>query len=250
MILSPLPLLTAALFLLLTTIFLRALYIRTTLSRLRPPKRTTPSHILIVLGSGGHTAEMSSLLRGFDPSRYFHRTYVVSSGDGFSAQKALEIERMLQQSKDQPSKEGDTDPVTGRWDVRVVPRARKIHQSLLTTPFSAIWSLASCIWVLWDCSWRRAGWPDVVVTNGPATGVMVVFAAAGLRFLGVAGWGKMRCVYVESWARVRTLSLSGRILLWAGVCERFLVQWEGLARRVNGRGGGRGKVEWVGFLVA
>lgn len=37
----------------------------------------------------------------------------------------------------------------------------------------------------------------------------------------------MRTVYVESWARCRTLSLTGRLLDTLGV-DRFLVQWEGL----------------------
>jgi beta-1,4-N-acetylglucosaminyltransferase len=59
------------------------------------------------------------------------------------------------------------------------------------------------------------------------------------------GWapneGSMRTIYVESWARVRRLSLSGRILVW--VVDRFLVQWEGL----EGVGGGKG--EFIGVLV-
>ena len=37
----------------------------------------------------------------------------------------------------------------------------------------------------------------------------------------------MRSIYIESWARVRTLSLSGRIL--KPLVDRFLVQWPQLA---------------------
>ena len=51
----------------------------------------------------------------------------------------------------------------------------------------------------------------------------------------------MRTIYVESWARVRGLSLSGKILVAVGACERVLVQWEGLGRA--------GKGEFKGVLV-
>lgn len=79
---------------------------------------------------------------------------------------------------------------------------------------------------------------------------MVVLASVFLKFFGVALVEEMKIIYVESWARVRTLSLSGKVLLGMGVCDRFLVQWEVLARRINGDGDGRRKkVEWVGFLV-
>jgi beta-1,4-N-acetylglucosaminyltransferase len=50
----------------------------------------------------------------------------------------------------------------------------------------------------------------------------------------------MRTIYVESWARVRRLSLSGTILV--GVVDRFLVQWEGLR--------GLGRAEYIGVLVS
>ena len=35
----------------------------------------------------------------------------------------------------------------------------------------------------------------------------------------------MRSIYIESWARVKTLSLSGKILRF--IVGRFLVQWKG-----------------------
>lgn len=37
---------------------------------------------------------------------------------------------------------------------------------------------------------------------------------------------RLRTVFVESWARVRTISLSGKILL--PFADRFLVQWPAL----------------------
>lgn len=87
---------------------------------------------------------------------------------------------------------------------------------------------------------RKGGGIDMIITNGPATGVIVVLAAKILAFFGIEGNGEMKSIYVESWARVKTLSLSGKLLLWAGLTDRFFVQWEGLQG---------GRKEWRGFLV-
>ena len=221
--------------------------------------------MVVVLGSGGHTAEMMSLLRDIDPRRYTHRTYIVSSGDSFSTGKALEIERVIQGKhkptapdhdgqEEEPTRAGETSPKTGTWDVKTVPRARKIHQPLYTTPFSSLWCFIGCLRALVETARTSKAtpfeYPDVIITNGPATAVMVLLAAMFLKFMGVAPVDKMKTIYVESWARVKTLSLSGKVLLRMGICDRFLVQWEALARRINGEGNGRrGQVEWVGFLV-
>lgn len=52
---------------------------------------------------------------------------------------------------------------------------------------------------------------------------------------------EMRVMYVESWARVKRPSLSGRIIVWCGLCDRVLVQWKGLQDRGWG--------EYKGVLV-
>lgn len=93
--------------------------------------------------------------------------------------------------------------------------------------------------------------------NGPGTAVIVVFAALLLRFFGLdkskelAGReGKApqpqprrrtRTIYIESWARVQKLSLSGLILARSGAVDRLLVQWEPLK--------GKGGAEWMGWMV-
>lgn len=197
--------------------------------------------MVAVLGSGGHTAEMVALLRNLDPTRYTHRTYLISSGDNFSADKAKnDIETHIQSIHKQSfaSKAGERDSVTGRWDVIELPRARKIHQSLWSTVFTSLECLRCCITTLRQISQSSVAapgeYPDVIVTNGPATAVMVIIASLILKLFGIAPLYKMKVIYVESWARVKTLSLSGQILLSMGVCDRFIVQWEGLAKVING----------------
>ncbi|CAD6505079.1 BgTH12-07974 [Blumeria graminis f. sp. triticale] len=209
-------------------------------------------HLVGILGSGGHSSEMVSLLRDIDPARYTHRSYIASSGDSFAYSKALEIETYIQ-SKFRPS--GPTtpqtwDPLTGIWDLRIVPRARKIHQPLVTTMFSSLLCAIGCLKELRSIKKASratsSGYPDVIISNGPATAVIFILVAALMRVSGMSPLRKMKTIYVESWARVDSLSLSGRFLLSLGICDRFLVQWESLARKINKKGK---KVQWAGFLV-
>lgn len=209
----------------------------------------TPTRLLVVLGSGGHTAEMFAMLKGLDCSRYTHRSYVVSSGDAFSAGKAKEFEDDMAQGV---NKDTGKDAGSGSWDVSVVPRARNIHQSVLTAPLSCARCLLACFAVLQrpsassSSSPTRASakrfYPTLIVSNGPATGVMIVLASIMLRFFGFPGAnGTMRTIYVESFARVKRLSLSGKMLL--GTVDRFVVQWQGLVE------GTHDVAEYHGVLV-
>lgn len=223
----------------------------------RPGQRT---RVLIVLGSGGHTAEMLQMLRRIDTTRYTHRSYLVSSGDNFSARKAEEFELALSKqagvSLEGTKIHGLVD-AAGSYDVCIIPRARRVHQSLLSTPATAL----LCLWYCFNILHRPKtappddtvvkgklqhhgsyGYPDLLLTNGPGTGVIVVLAALLIRFAGLPGAeGKMRSIYVESWARVSRLSLSGKLLL--RVVDRFIVQWEKLAVSTGG------KAEYLGVLV-
>ncbi len=201
---------------------------------------------------------MLRLLQDLDTESYTHRSYLVSEDDEFSALRAKEFERGLAEKSRHGGQctgnghamEGDTNGEGRGYDITSVPRARRIHQTLLTTPISALRCLAACLAVLRSSQATNGStatcnipdYPDLILTNGPGTAVCVVLASLILRFLAVRGTdGKMRTIYVESWARVRRLSLSGKILL--GVVDRFLVQWEGLQ-------GVRGRAEYIGVLVS
>lgn len=81
-------------------------------------------------------------------------------------------------------------------------------------------------------AWKvlRREHPDVIVSAG--AGVSVPFVYAG-HLLGIPS------VYIESLTRVRTLSLSGKLVY--PVVKRFLVQWPDLAERY-------GKAEYWGSV--
>ena len=269
LLLSPLPLKNLSLLLVitLTLTFLRLLSI---LPSQKPPtparrKRGSPTHLLILLGSGGHTAEMLSLLQDLDTRSYNRRTWVISEGDAFSAGKAAEFEkgiagRARQKQKDKEvtqderkrsegeeeaeaeEKEATHTARTGTYEIKTIPRARRVHQPLFTTPISSLRCLNSCVRLL------NTSKPDLILTNGPRSPVILNLAPIIIRFFTLpviplplysihgerhrrAGGGDMRTIYVESWARVKRLSLSGRILVSLGMCNRVLVQWEGLSKK-------------------
>ena len=200
---------------------------------------------------------MFSLLRTLDPTIYTHRSYVLSSGDDFSARRAKDFEDALALNSTSSPPSPSSLPST--YDITTIPRARRVHQSVLTTPLSAMRCILGCFSVLrapttveFASQGKRErpsyGYPDLILTNGPGTAVCVVLASVMVRFFSPvlprrwsAKKGKMRTIYVESWARVRRLSLSGKILVW--VVDRFLVQWDAL------KGAGGGKAEYIGVLV-
>ena len=187
-----------------------------------------PLYLLIVLGSGGHTKEMLIMLeQEARPHPHSHRRYLVSSGDHMSLTHLAGFEANLRDL-------AIGGVATGTYDVHVIPRARRIHQSLLTTPFSAAWSVARIFPILLrgpaTPSFGSRSLPDVVVTNGPATGFFVCLAAFVLRMLNI-GEDKMQIVFIESWARIKSLSLTGRLLYETGIADLFLVQHEAVAKK-------------------
>lgn len=226
---------------------------------------------------------MLSLLAPLNTAHYTYRTYVVGSGDEFSARRAHEFERGLAERREEGGSAGlgggGSAGVVGKgemtesskkkigkeknkkgYSIHTVPRARQIHQSLLTSPLSSLSCLCACLKLL--CT-HHEGYPDLILTNGPATSLILILASTILRYFSFLplvgpsagssggrsssssssgiGAGKMRVVYVESWARVKRPSLSGRIIVWCGLCDRVLVQWKGLQDRGWG--------EYKGVLV-
>ncbi|KAI0630265.1 oligosaccharide biosynthesis protein Alg14 like-domain-containing protein [Trametes polyzona] len=192
--------------------------------------------LAVFLGSGGHTSEALCLLSALDFARYSPRTYYISEGDSLSERKALELESLkAADTQDHTQSNLHTEKP---YSIRVIPRARHVHQSLLTTPFSATASLAAAVWHFTITPWvTGTPIPDVLLLNGPGTCFVLCIAAYLNRILGLRS---PRLIYVESFARVRRLSLSGKLL--RPLVDRFIVQWPDLAEPGKG-------VEYRGWLV-
>ncbi|KZV70704.1 glycosyltransferase family 1 protein [Peniophora sp. CONT] len=183
-------------------------------SRLVPRKPGTTCSLTVFLGSGGHTSEMLALVSSLDFTRYTPRTYIVSEGDELSAQKAADLEK-LRHNSIKPNENGSSYILT-------IPRARRVHQSLLTTPFSALKTLVGALNYMTVPALRHKPQdaPEVLLLNGPGTCFVLCVAALINRMLGLHS---PRVIYVESFARVKSLSLSGRLL--RPIVDSFIVQW-------------------------
>mmetsp|Transcript_2281 Transcript_2281/g.5378 ORF Transcript_2281/g.5378 Transcript_2281/m.5378 type:complete len:228 (+) Transcript_2281:157-840(+) len=182
-------------------------------SRAWGKKRTRPLSTMIVLGSGGHTAEMLTLVENLNLSGYQPRCYVVSATDTHSAKKAIDLEKKVSQAN---------GGFRAAVDIATIPRSREVGQSYITSVWTTAWA---CAWAFALVCQHR---PHLVVANGPGTCVPICLSAFALRVLGLSD---SRVVYVESIARVRTLSLSGRILYGLRAADKFVVQWPRLRDR-------------------
>jgi len=166
--------------------------------------------IAVFLGSGGHTSEALALVSALDFRRYNRRIYIVSEGDDLSEQKAITLEM----SKGPPQKEN--------YCILTIPRARRVHQTLLTTPLSAFFSLIACIYHLSFLPLaKNQKWADILILNGPGTCFVLCITVYLNKFFGLQ---TPLVIYVESFARVKSLSLSGKLI--QPLADRFILQWE------------------------
>ncbi|UNI24658.1 N-acetylglucosaminyldiphosphodolichol N-acetylglucosaminyltransferase [Purpureocillium takamizusanense] len=184
-------------------------------------------YFLFVLGSGGHTKEMLMMMDdGFCRFAGSHRRYLISSGDNMSAHHLRDYEAQLAQL----CRRRGTSP--GSFDTRVVTRARRVHQPLWSTPVTALRSVVDIFPALLSsppheahaAAHNRHRLPTRVFSNGPATGFFVALAVHLLKVAALVPEESMLFVYVESWARISTLSLTGKLLYYTGLADAFYVQ--------------------------
>ncbi|KAH6608222.1 hypothetical protein Trco_004535 [Trichoderma cornu-damae] len=193
-------------------------------------RRAPMDYDLFVLGSGGHTREMLMMMDdGFCNFGHFHRRYLISSGDAMSENHLEDYEESLQSL----CKSHQASP--GTYDKRTVTRARRVHQPLWSTPFTALLSILDIFPALLvppdNEVGRRLRYPGRVFSNGPATGFFVALAVHMLKVCYVAPESCMKFIYVESWARISTLSLTGKLLLYTGIADVFVTQHQEVATR-------------------
>ncbi|PHH73864.1 hypothetical protein CDD82_5231 [Ophiocordyceps australis] len=218
--------LTVTVALVLMTRHVRLVRGRRTRHQARPRRSSLPlppQYYVFVLGSGGHTKEMLMMMDdGFCDFANLHRRYLVSSGDATSLHQLHDYEAQLTQL----CRVAGTRP--GSFDVRLVARARRVYQPLWTTPWTALRSFLDILPVLLSSpdnyAPNRPHYPTQIFANGPATALFVALAAHVLKVLWLVPQNSMRFIYIESWARISSLSLTGKILYYACLADVFYVQ--------------------------
>ena len=188
-------------------------------SKLSTLSRRKPIRALVVLGSGGHTTEMLYTLPNIKSMLSF--SYVIASNDKGSIWALKDFSsRARKQATNiclpKNSSRKTHNPLNSAMVYRV-PRARSVRQSYFTSIFSFLHCLIVSVFILFHFQ------PDILLTNGPGTCVPIALATFFLR-----PWISCKIVYMESFACVRSLSLSGRLLY--KFCDLFLVRWKSIAK--------------------
>jgi beta-1,4-N-acetylglucosaminyltransferase len=140
----------------------------------------------------------------------------------------------------------DDPTITASAHVYTLPRAREVHQSYLSSIFTTLYSTYKTLQLLYTIR------PNLIITNGPGTCVPLVYCAFVLRL-----WFSLmnddstkqstrssnnnnnkrssshhllyRTIFIESICRVKTLSLSGKLVY--PIVDSFMVHWPNLMER-------------------
>ncbi|ESR62879.1 hypothetical protein CICLE_v10016572mg [Citrus x clementina] len=189
---------------------LHVLYLTGKSRRLKSPQ---PLSTLIVLGSGGHTAEMMNLLSVLQMDRFTPRFYIAAATDNMSLQKARVFEDSLLHKK----------VIKGSSaQFMQIYRSREVGQSYVTSVWTTLLATTHALWLMVKIR------PQVVLCNGPGTCIPLCVIAFLFKVIGMR-WSSI--FYVESIARVKRLSLSGLLLYKLCIADQFFVQWPQLQRK-------------------
>lgn len=152
---------------------------------------------ILCIGSGGHTTELLRLVKNLNSDKYQPRLYVLADNDVSSEVKIHKMEN-----------------ASGHYTLSRIPRSRNVKQSYFSSVGSTLLATLHTVPVVYRFK------PDVLFCNGPGTCVPVCIVAFLLRCLFLTD---CRIVFIESICRVRTLSLTGKILQY--FADIVVVQW-------------------------
>lgn len=192
---------------------IRLLYVLYLTGKPRRLKSLQLLSTLIVLGSGGHTAEMMNLLSVLQMDRFTPRFYIAAATDNMSLQKARVFEDSLLHEK--VIKKSSAEFMQ-------IYRSREVGQSYITSVWTTLLATTHALWLMVKIR------PQVVLCNGPGTCIPLCVIAFLFKVIGIR-WSSI--FYVESIARVKRLSLSGLLLYKLCIADQFFVQWPQLQRK-------------------
>ncbi|EPE07645.1 glycosyltransferase family 1 protein [Ophiostoma piceae UAMH 11346] len=199
------------------------------------------TYIVYVLGSGGHTGEMCEMIKQqFRPDPLSHRRYLITSGDTHSANAVSRLENVIRKMFPVGA---DGRSMGGSWDVVDIVRARHVHQPLFAAWYTTLLSALSIVQALRRAPKPRArskeqpraafDYPNLIVTNGPGTGFIVSLVAFVLRMLFIIPANRCSVLFIETWAHVSTLSMTGKLFYYSRIADMFVVQHEQLAKNTG-----------------
>jgi beta-1,4-N-acetylglucosaminyltransferase len=174
----------------------------------------------VIIGSGGHTAEILKLLQNLNFRNYSPRIYIMASSDTSSEVKIHQIEETCSSRNGLKS-----------YEIVKIPRSRSVGQMYISSLFTTLFAIFSSLPVMLK---KR---PELIICNGPGTCIPICVIAFMMRIMYITD---TKIVFVESICRVKTLSLSGKILLL--FADIVLVQWPKLKELY-------GRTTYIGRLI-
>jgi beta-1,4-N-acetylglucosaminyltransferase len=195
-------------------ILVRVVHVMYSSGRTLSKRASKPVSTLIILGSGGHTAEMLNLLAVLQKDRFKPRFYIAAATDNMSLQKAMLLENSL------ASESGTAVADTAQF--MKIYRSREVGQSYITSVWTTLIAIVHALWLMIKIR------PEVILCNGPGTCIPLCVIAFIFKVLGIR-WSSI--FYVESIARVRRLSLSGLLLYKLWLADQIFVQWPQLQQQ-------------------
>jgi beta-1,4-N-acetylglucosaminyltransferase len=170
-------------------------------------RQSEPLSTLIVLGSGGHTTEMLFMTKHLHPGHYHPIHYCKATTDTTSRDR---VSTMIKGA----NKNGmDHNEIS----IHDIPRSREVGQSYFSSFFSTVYALLFALLLVGRLR------PKLLLCNGPGTCIPICVAALLYRILGIS---YCNIAFIESYCRVQTLSLTGK-LLYHGA-DIFVVHWKEL----------------------
>lgn len=169
--------------------------------------------MVIVIGSGGHTTEILSIVKSLG-SHYVPRYYIMANTDNMSEDKVKQVQS-----------HSDTE-----FHIYKIPRSREVKQSWISTVVSTLHA------TLYSFPRVIQLQPEIILCNGPGTCIPICIAGLFLKCL----LRPVKIIYIESICRVETLSLSGKILYH--LADAMFVQWPQLQAKYP-------KTKYLGRIV-
>lgn len=167
---------------------------------------------LVVLGSGGHTSEMIAVLKGLNlQDIYTPITYISALNDTTS------IDRVKHSLYIDKFNTNQFHFSTKNVHFHTISRSRNVGQSYITSIFTTLRAMYESLSIVYHTH------PELLLINGPGTAIPLCCSAL---LYHIFLFRSVQIVYIESYCRVTTLSLSG--LLLYPVASRFIVQWKQL----------------------
>lgn len=196
-------------------VFARLFYILPIFRKKRVNKRKNKKvETMVVLGSGGHTSEMLSMMRCLSKEIYTPVHYVISKTDTNSV-KHLDTPENKREER----------------TIDYISRSREVGQSYFSSIFTTLYSFIDGLKVI------RRYKPELLLVNGPGVSISIAYMILIFNFFGLLN---CHIIFIESFCRVQSLSLSGILML--PIADRFIVQWEELVKKYP-------RCEYLGILL-